>query len=493
MKRIICLLMSFLLLFGAALPVFAVNNVITNLYIYGVDEPVIGEKPDYSVVIDSPMFETSSKYDGSRSKNGVVWSRSEPGDSTSAYIMEPGVDVFESGYVYTCSVAVQAKADYIFDVFERLVGQINGQNADVSRIDGNDAQTCSVSLAFTPQKKIITKIEIVSLEKPTVGARPDFSAEVKTEGCVIDSISWMDLSADLEMGKNDTFKKGRTYRVSVMVSAKENYRFGANLGYVIVSTIGGEETYNREENGGMLVEGEWEPGAHVCAPVKVDAVKATCTTAGKKAYYACACGKNYEDAAGAKPITALSAWGITAKAPHTPGDAPTESKPQTCTVCGAILAPAKNHTHDLSLMPRVSETCVDEGVYEHYYCSGCGGFYRDKEAKEALTAEEITIPPHGHSGNGEWSFDEDAHWFTCIECGGTFDDSFAGHDYNPDTHICTICGYEESGEASAQTDGSDGGENDPFSKTLAWALPAVAIVGGGAAGASFFLDKRKSK
>lgn len=495
MKRIFSVLLAILLLGGMAvptLPVFAANMLITQISIYGIDTPIIGEKPDYTVSIDSETYTVSTKYDNARSKNGVTWSRSDPNDLNSAYLMEPGVDTFEAGYVYSCSVVVKAKDGYVFDAFDNLIGQIDGMNADVSYVTFEDTENYAVSLRFEPQKKLITKIEITALETPVAGEKPDMAADVKTAGCVIDSISWMDLSTDLEMSKNDTFKAGRNYRVSILVSAKENYQFGANLGYVIESTVNGEDAYNREESGKMLVECEWEAGAHICRPEKVNEVKATCTTSGKKAYYACTCGRYYEDAAGEKPITALSSWGVTEKVPHTPGDGPTEEKAQTCTDCGAVLVPAKNHTHTFEKVPRQSETCSDEGVYEHYFCKGCGGIYRDSEGKEPLTAEEIAIPPHGHSGTGEFVFDETQHWFICIECGSPLEDSYGDHIFNEDPDACVDCGYLMGTDPDAPQN-KDEEDGDPFRRAMTYVVPAAVVVAGGAAGTAVFIRKRKIK
>ena len=98
---------------------------------------------------------------------------------------------------------------------------------------------------------------------------------------------------------------------------------------------------------------------------------ATCTENGNAAYYTCdGCDKWFLDAAGTQEITDKTsvviskrgheydetAWGYRAAEghahkckncdahdtvqPHTPGAAATESTPQTCTVCGYIIAPA---------------------------------------------------------------------------------------------------------------------------------------------------------
>ena len=56
----------------------------------------------------------------------------------------------------------------------------------------------------------------------------------------------------------------------------------------------------------------WEETSvpHVCNPTLVPEDEADCTTAGKRAYYHCECGKNYEDAQGNTEIENIETWGI---------------------------------------------------------------------------------------------------------------------------------------------------------------------------------------
>ena len=77
--------------------------------------------------------------------------------------------------------------------------------------------------------------------------------------------------------------------------------------------------------------------------------------------------------------------------PHTPGAAATEKDPQTCTVCGYIIAPATGHIHHTTtLVPAVEATCVDMGHKAYYTCSGCSKLFANENATEELTeADEI--------------------------------------------------------------------------------------------------------
>lgn len=84
---------------------------------------------------------------------------------------------------------------------------------------------------------------------------------------------------------------------------------------------------------------------HVCSPKIVKAKAATCTVAGKKAYYKCDCGKFYEDALGTKRITTISSWGNVSAKGHTRTDVKTAATASAngkivnkCTDCGTTFS-----------------------------------------------------------------------------------------------------------------------------------------------------------
>ena len=93
--------------------------------------------------------------------------------------------------------------------------------------------------------------------------------------------------------------------------------------------------------------------------------------------------------------------------PHTPGPAATEDTPQTCKDCGYIIAPAKNHVHNLTKVDAVPSTCLQAGQLEHYTCSGCSDFFADAQASKVLT--DLTAPLGDH-------VDEDQDGI-CDHCG----------------------------------------------------------------------------
>lgn len=89
---------------------------------------------------------------------------------------------------------------------------------------------------------------------------------------------------------------------------------------------------------------------------------------------------------------------------HTPGAAATEKDPQTCTVCGYIIAPATGHIHHTTMqVPAVEATCVDKGHRAYYTCFGCSKLFADENATEELTEADVTpkTDPTNHVGGTE--------------------------------------------------------------------------------------------
>lgn len=83
---------------------------------------------------------------------------------------------------------------------------------------------------------------------------------------------------------------------------------------------------------------------------------------------------------------------------HIPGEAPTCTSPQTCTLCGAVVAEKLPHKYDL--VEVVPPSCTGNG-YTRHSCSDCDTYYDD-----TITS------PHGHK------LDENN---VCTVCGESFE------------------------------------------------------------------------
>ena len=69
----------------------------------------------------------------------------------------------------------------------------------------------------------------------------------------------------------------------------------------------------------------------------------------------------------------------------------------TCDICGYTRGTTPPHTHDLTLVPAVSATCVSAGNIEHYRCTVCGKLFGDSSGTPELTAANVTIGKRPHT------------------------------------------------------------------------------------------------
>lgn len=80
---------------------------------------------------------------------------------------------------------------------------------------------------------------------------------------------------------------------------------------------------------------------------------------------------------------------VTLLADHTGGEANCKKK-AVCDVCGAEYGDLDFDNHsDLKHVEAAEPTKETEGNIEYWFCSGCGKYYRDAEAKQEITEAEI--------------------------------------------------------------------------------------------------------
>ena len=195
----------------------------------------------------------------------------------------------------------------------------------------------------------------------------------------------------------------------------------------------------------------------------VEAVPATCETAGVKAHWICSvCGKLFSDAEGKTETTleklAIPATGhaygepvwkwnddFTASATFTCANDASHVEKVDATVTSEVTEgscevggtrtytaevtfegkaytdtkteplPAKGHT--LTAVEAVPATCETAGVKAHWICSVCGKLFSDAEGKTETTLEKLAIPATGHAyGEPVWKWNDDftaSATFTC--------------------------------------------------------------------------------
>ena len=196
----------------------------------------------------------------------------------------------------------------------------------------------------------------------------------------------------------------------------------------------------------------------------VEAVPATCETAGVKAHWKCeVCGKLFSDAEGKTETTleklAIPATGHAYGAPvwkwnddftasatfacandtshmeKVDATVTSEVTEGSCEVGGTRTytakvtfkgkeytdtktepVPAKGHT--LTAVEAVPATCETAGVKAHWKCEVCGKLFSDAEGKTETTLEKLAIPATGHAyGAPVWKWNDDFTASATFTCG----------------------------------------------------------------------------
>ncbi len=178
--------------------------------------------------------------------------------------------------------------------------------------------------------------------------------------------------------------------------------------------------------------------------------EATCEAEGVKDYYACKCGKNFEDAAATKEITDLTTLVIAKKAcvlVKTEATAPTCEKAGnveywTCLACGKVYLDAEGKVetqlaltavakapHTLTKVDAVAATCTEGGNVAYYTCSVCDKWFTNESGvNEIKDKESVKTGALDHEFATKWDKDETNHWHECVRCDEKADE--AAHAWN---------------------------------------------------------------
>ena len=260
--------------------------------------------------------------------------------------------------------------------------------------------------------------------------------------------------------------------VTVAEGEDKTFTITANSGYHIKdvkvngASVGIVSTYTFTDvaaNATITVEFEVDTVPHVCNPTLVPKVEPNCTTAGKRAYYHCECGKNYEDAQGNSVISNLETWGILNALGHEAQDVWStdgEYHWHKCTRCEEQL--------DKAAHSGGTATCTEKAV-----CATCNIAYGN------------TI---SHSHGSEWKTDANNHWNECA-CGDKA--NVAPHADEDNDGKCDTCDYamgtpeNPSENIESEKTGLSGGA------IAGIAVGSVAVAGLGGFSLFWFVIKKK--
>ena len=444
-------------------------------------EPVATYSPDFSLEYNTEA----------RLYTSITWQEDSPGFSAK---LSSG-DEFKAGLAYKAEIWVRfGDGNYLAtnangDLDAALT--VNGKAISSLKIEDRDSQgrinEVTITCKYDPLPgRQISSVLVKGVPTPVAGNMPIYSFSLGSSAYDFyptAPVVWWDMTTGEEMDSGDTFVQGHKYQVNIWLAAnreggctfKTDSSGNPQVSATINSWAADKVTKAYEQDGREVIDIRYTfpacQAAHTCAPKLVPLQKQTCVMPGFKAYYECACGKCYEDAAGNKLITDMDGYGIIpadghkeedawscssthhykkcatcreeipgTNTAHTPGPEATETAPQKCTVCQYVLAPAKNHTHKLTLLPDVKPTCLATGTVAHYACSGCTALFSDAEGKKPLPADvNVILPALGHTPSDDWSFDTEYHWRTCATCREVLPETKMAHEALEGK--CTTCGY----------------------------------------------------
>ncbi|MBE6917518.1 MAG: hypothetical protein E7470_06455 [Ruminococcaceae bacterium] len=513
------------------------SRQITHVDIKDVTAPKTGEEPKYYI---SCADESYDRLDFSSYfyAYGVAWLDSQDN------IIKQNEHIFQPSTSYTVSITLKPTGDYIFaaDEYDRplVTATVNGKEAEVQKSTLADG-CITVTYKFRKTESLeLSKVEVQDIDPPKDGAFPDYTMTLgdttyapfytSDDDVTKNSIQWFDLTTNKYMKVGvDKFIGGHEYAVFIYLKTTGGYTFKCDPDtgeYSVSAKINGKTAVLdacTEDQIDLRYDFTCDIPEHVCNPVKVAEVKATCSEPGKKAYYSCEeCGKCFEDFQGTNRITNINTWGTIAKlahtggtatcmepakcslcgAPygkvgshiygtewgytasrghahactvtgcdahdtiekHTPGPEATETSDQVCTVCNYIIKPKLSHKHNLTKMEKVDATCTANGKKAYYYCDSCDGIFGNiKGSEEIMDTDELIIPATGHK-DSRWKSDGNVHWKECtVEGCGVVTVEKEAHEFNK-AGRCQICKFSPDGETEAteETDPTEGMEaTDP--------------------------------
>ena len=397
-------------------------------------------------------------------------------DTTKSIVHYNG-DRFKGGRDYYVHIALTPKSGSFTN---DLVVSINGKQATIKAKGATYAEvgvevTCFGTITGPDVRPVVIL--------PKDGNSPDQSPTYAAPQCKnIDYAAvsgWYDVETGKKMTSGDKFVGGKQYRVELYCMAAYPYTFDQNPKYLpqitgvdVDSYSFGYDDYRGRELIYLTKTFTAITPDHTCTagPWQCDESGHSnyCTICGKAqaggAHWSqndatCAHGKlcevcGYEFTEPTETHTPDTKWTACANLyhaklctvcgahctpeDHVPGPAATETAPQTCTVCGYIITPAKNHRHDLSRVPSTPADCVNGGNIEYYFCTGCNDCFTDAEGKNKIPeTDTVLLKPLGHTPTTGWSKNDTHHWRVCTTCAQVIPETKASH--TPDKAQCSVC------------------------------------------------------
>lgn len=105
----------------------------------------------------------------------------------------------------------------------------------------------------------------------------------------------------------------------------------------------------------------------------------------------------------------------------------------------ALTACGDSHTHTLTKVDAVAETCTTDGNSLYYKCD-CGKYFSDEKAETEIKKDSWIVAKTGHSFADTWTYNETHHWQEANCSHSTEKGNYAEHTLN--NNECD-CGYKK--------------------------------------------------
>lgn len=435
----------------------APGYLIDHVGIVGLTEPKTNETPSYLFSgYSHSSYTRDSEVNDEYYVNGVCWSFA--GGRSLACTGE----TFLPDETYQVTIRLVPKPGYQFAT------KANGDTAMTASINGKTVEiignAASAKLTYTfkkTEKFALTEAAVTDIDAPAVGQKPDYTASYgssygaanENTASTKNGITWYNETDRKPVNTASSFEAGKVYTVQVSIWPDDGEIFQYSDGaYRVSGTINGKkaEIMGRGEYEIILCYTfpKLEEPKHEHSPLKVDEVKASCETEGKKTHYFCPeCGKFFEDAQCTKEITDIHRWGVIPAAGHTGGKATCAEKAK-CKTCGVSYGEFTEHNYgsgwDYKDASGHAHTCKTCGAHDTVQAHSGGTAKCGEKAKCAeCKAEYGEIKAHVWSTAWDYK-DPKGHAHKCTVCGEH--DSVQSHTGGTadcrNKAKCSACGTE---------------------------------------------------
>ena len=513
-KRTFALLICLVLIFGL-LPVTAYAAATIDQVDIMITHPVHLGEPDFYVQVYGTGCKLDTDVDTDGHQDGVRWRKIATGA-----IVTSGM-TFTGGELYELSVCLVADDGYAFSADQTKITV----NLDEASFTLEDARHIRMTIQLTADNLYVNYVTVTGLDAPRAGNTADHSVTVQENTCQLTSsgydtckngVTWYDATDSAYCPVGATFQGGHEYWAEIHLRANPGYAFpydaqgyvdgtwieAGGSGEVIVLVVPFAPLQNHTPSGWRTTQVYHYKVCTTCGEMLEQedhkGGTATCAEKGKCAV----CGYEYIET-NENHTPDLSKWIARGEryhyhackdcgahcdiGDHVPGPAATETTPQTCKDCGYIIAPAKDHVHDLSKVPQVPATCTQGGNMEYYVCTGCMDCFTDPGGKNRIPESmSVLTDPLGHTASDDWAFDDDYHWRICTVCGEVLEETKMVHDMKDGE--CTSCGRGGEAATAAGLKKPQGPEKDTDGEMdFGWIIIVVVAVLGLAGGAAAVL------